>query len=107
MLNLTSVSPYLTTSTNNMDIIIRICASQSLLRWGHDGLGFRREFVFGADLPLNVVIAAFLYGILLAVFAPNSILAFLRASNSSDWIVQPLKKFTWSWIRLAAMIPFM
>ena len=78
-----------------------------MFRWGHGSTRFQRDFVYGADLPLHVVDAAFFYGMLLAIFAPYSIRALLRDSNLSDWRVQPLKKLAWSWIRLAGMMPFM
>ena len=66
-----------------------------------------RGMFFDTYLPFNVGYAAFLYGIMLAGFVPYNIIASLRASISSDWRTQPLKKFTSSWIRLAAIMPFM
>ena len=82
-----------------MDIIVTVLA-RGPIRWGQED----QWDIFHSSLPFNLGVAAYGYGYLLSGGLGVHFVAFLC---NSDWTMQPVKRFTYSWICLAAGMPFM
>lgn len=88
-----------------MDIILTVLA-RGPLRWGQGRSGYEWD-IFHSHLPFNLGVAAYGYGFMLSSFLLLLVAALRRAGTLSDWRMQPVKRFTYSWISLAAGMPFM
>lgn len=84
-----------------MDIMVTVLA-RGPLRWGQGRSDYEWD-IFHSSLD----VAAYVYGCMLSSFLLLFVAAFRRAGTLSDWKMQPVKRFTYSWISLAAGMPFM